>query len=238
MSSFKMYMVPMPIGNLSHREMNSELFLKVIKVTTVWVAENARTTRRFISSLQLGIEIDKLKIFELNRQYSTPELYAFLRENIVKSDIAITSEAGLPGMADPGGVAAMWAHDNDIELVSITGPGSVYLALSGSGLNGQQFTFHGYAPIKDPELKGFIQSICNQTISTGYTQIFIETPYRSDRILQALLTHCPAQIHLCIAEELQSDQAQLRTCKISDWRTQNHQIGKKPCVFLLGMPTK
>lgn len=230
----KVIMLPMPIGPLSLAEMQSEAFVHTIRQTTSWVAENARTTRRFISSMQLGISIPELDIFELTADYSVAELHNFLNKKIALENIVVTSEAGLPGMADPGSAVALWAHKNDIEIFTFSGPGSIYMALCASGLNGQQFTFHGYCPIKEDALKKFIGQISQEVMQTGYTQIFIETPYRSDKILQALLQQLPDQLLLCVASGLHSEQQYLKTKTIAAWKKTGLVIGKQPAVFLVG----
>jgi 16S rRNA (cytidine1402-2'-O)-methyltransferase len=230
----KVIMLPMPIGPLSQAEMRSEAFVNTIRNTRSWVAENARTTRRFISSLQLGITIQELDIFELDANFSLAELHNFLNKKIALENIVVTSEAGLPGMADPGSAVALWAHRNDIEIFTFSGPGSIYMALCASGLNGQHFSFHGYCPIKEDALKSFIGNIALETQQTGYTQIFIETPYRSDKIMQALLQHLPDQLLLCVASGLHSEHQYLKTKTIATWKKTALTIGKQPAVFLVG----
>lgn len=232
----KIYMVPLPIGEQSTQEMDSTKYTEVVCNTRIWIAENARTTRRYLSGLKKNIAIEALEIFELSRDYSIASLHSFLETHIPKSDIAVTSEAGLAGMADPGGVAALWAHKNGIDVVSLCGPGSVYLSLAGSGLNGQQFSFHGYPPIKEPELSQFIVGLAIEVKKSNYTQIIIETPYRSDRTLKSIIDHCPDEMYLCIASQLQTAESLFQTKKIKAWKQKLPEIGKKPTVFLLGIP--
>jgi 16S rRNA (cytidine1402-2'-O)-methyltransferase len=231
----KIVMLPMPIGPLSVAEMGSVHFMNTVRITRFWVAENARTTRRFISSLKLGIDIPTLDIFELNDGFQITELHQFLKKNIAMGNIAVTSEAGLPGMADPGSEVARWAHKNDTKIETFSGPGSVYMALCASGFNGQQFSFHGYCPIKEDDLKKFLAEMVVNVTKTGYTQIFIETPYRSDKILAAMLRALPDTLHLCIACGLHTEDGFIQTKTIAGWRLQNIAIGKQPAVFLLGV---
>jgi 16S rRNA (cytidine1402-2'-O)-methyltransferase len=227
-------MLPTPIGPKSLDEMKSDLFIHRMRITKKWVAENARTTRRFLSSLQLGIPIQELDIFELHDGYSIQELHEFLKLNIQNFDIGVTSEAGLPGMADPGSEVARWAHRNDISVEVFSGPGSVYMALCGSGLNGQQFTFHGYSPVKDEALKLFIQQISAEASKSGYTQIFIETPYRSDRLMAALLKWMPENLSLGISSGLHSETSFIKTKTAAEWNKAIPALGKQPTVFLVG----
>jgi 16S rRNA (cytidine1402-2'-O)-methyltransferase len=119
---------------------------------------------------------------------------------------------------------------------SITGPGSIYLALQASGLNGQQFTFHGYTPVKEEELKIFLKDKVLQVKSTGYTQIFMETPYRTERLFQTLLDALPEDMALCVARDLHCEDEFIRTLTIQNWKKLGIHLGKSPAVFLIGRP--
>lgn len=228
------FMVPMPIGINSIVELQTPKYIELLKDTIFWVAENSRTFRRFISGLQLGINIDNLQIFELERDYKLEDLSDFLSVGLKDGNVGVVSEAGLPGMADPGAAVALWGHKNDVKVIPITGPGSIYLALSASGLNGQQFTFHGYPPVKEDELKKFLVKMSATVAQTGYTQIWIETPYRSDRMLQRIVNEVNPNLQLCIACALHSPDGWIKTQSISNWRNDNAMPGKNPCVFLVG----
>jgi len=227
-------MMPMPLGSLSPGSMNHTDFVTQITGINTWVVENARTFRRFIASLQLLINIDSLKLFELHRDYDKLALHTFLRENIHNGDIGVVSEAGVPGMADPGAEIAAWAHNNEVKVISICGPSSIILALSASGLNGQQFTFHGYAPVKEDELRGFLGKMGKDCEKTGYTQALIEAPYRSDRMISAMLSVLNPSLKLCIACNLHETDGFTITRTVEDWRNNKPVIGKKPCIFLVG----
>lgn len=226
----------MPIGANSWNEMDTLNYREILTQNKTWVAENARTLRRFISSLKLGIVIDSLEIFEFGGHANLLELNKFLSEHIQHGNIVVTSEAGLPGMADPGGIVAYWAHQNNIPVRSISGPGSIYLALQASGLNGQQFIFHGYTPVKEEDLKTFIKDKAQQVKSAGYTHIFMETPYRTERLFTTLLDTLPADMALCIARDLHGEAEWIQTLPIELWRKSGMNVGKYPAVFLIGRP--
>lgn len=233
-SGFRIVMVPVPIGSLSAREVNSPYYHQHIRETRCWVVENVRTMRRFLASLKLGIDIDSLVFFELHRDFSRKALYEFLETHIASGNVGVASEAGLPGMADPGGLIALWAHENGVAVEPLVGAGSLMLALIASGLNGQQFTCHGYAPIKEPELKSFLQQTGKMAMQTGYTQIFIEAPYRSDRFMAQLCTHLPPGLFLCVARSLHEPDCSIVTKTVADWRSAVPNLGKAPCIFLIG----
>ena len=132
----KILLIPMPIGPNSLDQMLNEFYLEALKQTKYWVVENARTTRRFLSSLKLGIDLNGLEMIEIGKHNQWNETLIFLNEHIKKGDIGVTSEAGLPGMADPGELVAKWAHTNNVGIVPLIGPGSIYLSLCASGFNG------------------------------------------------------------------------------------------------------
>jgi 16S rRNA (cytidine1402-2'-O)-methyltransferase len=234
LSAGTIIMFPLPLGSNSIHEMQHPVFNHAASTIQIWVAENARTLRRFLSSLQLGIKIDELIIFELIRDYKLELLHNFLNEQKNKGPIGMASEAGIPGMADPGQEVAHWAHRNKLKVISITGPSSVFLALSASGLNGQHFMFHGYPPIKDHELVQFMNRLNHELQHNDYTQIMIETPYRADRLMKFLCTHIKENHHLCLAVNLHDDTSSIRTLTIKDWKNNIPEIGKQPCVFLIG----
>ena len=236
MSQNRIIMLPVPIGAHSWQEMDTLNYREILTNNKIWVAENARTLRRFIASLKLGIAIDSLEIFEFGGHANLNELKRFLSDQIQQGSIVVTSEAGLPGMADPGGIVAYWAHQNNIPVQSITGPGSIYLALQASGLNGQQFVFHGYTPVKEEELKTFLKDKAQQVKSTGYTQIFMETPYRTERLFATLLETLPADMALCIARDLHGEAEWIQTLTIQNWKKLGIHLGKSPAVFLIGRP--
>lgn len=236
MSQNRIIMLPVPIGVHSWHEMDTLNYKEILTQKKVWVAENARTLRRFISSLKLGIVIDSLEIFEFGGHSNLLELHRFLENKIKESDIVVTSEAGLPGMADPGGIVAFWAHQHNITVQSKTGPGSIYLTLQASGLSGQQFTFHGYTPVKEEELKTFIKERVLQVKTTGYTQIFMETPYRTERLFATLLDTVPGDMFLCLGVNLHGDGEFIKTTTVQNWKSLPLSLGKSPAVFLLGKP--
>ena len=233
-SKATLVMMPMPLGSLSMLSLKNEEFITQITDIQCWVVENARTFRRFISALQMGIDIDALQIFELHRDFDRNALIVFLNGKIKKGNIGVVSEAGVPGMADPGAEIAAWAHENEVPVISICGPSSLILALSASGLNGQQFSFHGYAPVKEEELRSFIGKIGKDCEKTGYTQAMIEAPYRSDRFLSSLISVLPQLLKICVACNLHEPEGFIITRTVSEWKKNQPVLGKNPCIFLVG----
>ena len=148
-NSCEIVLVPLPIGENSWEQMDTEYYRNEIVSIKCWVAENARTLRRFLSGLKLDINISELDILELDRDIKQQEIEAFLKENLDKPKIGVCSEAGMPCIADPGNRIVDWAHHRELRVRPLVGPSSLFLTLAASGLNGQSFTFHGYAPLEN-----------------------------------------------------------------------------------------
>lgn len=176
--------------------------------------------------------IENLQFSEIDK-HSGVDMNTFT--NWVKKghDIGVMSEAGCPGIADPGSVLVKKAHQLNVEVVPLTGPNSIILALMASGLNGQSFCFHGYLPLKDPARSNKIKELEVLSAKEKQTQIFIETPYRNHVLLDELLKKCKNNTLLCVAENITASNAFIKTRTIYDWRQNKPKLGKEPAVFLL-----
>ncbi|MEM9324065.1 MAG: SAM-dependent methyltransferase [Bacteroidota bacterium] len=207
---------------------------EIIRQTRHFLVENVRTTRRYISSLRLGIEIGDLTFQTLDKKTSYDELMKLMKPLMEGEDMGVISEAGMPCIADPGRIAVDFAHSNDIEVVPIPGPSSILLALIGSGLNGQQFTFHGYLPIDREQRTKRILSLQKEVLGSDITQIFMETPYRNNQLLTDLVSNLAGDLLLSIATNLTGDNESVRTKPISFWKAHLPDLHKKPTIFSLG----
>jgi len=198
-----------------------------------FIVERARTARRYISSTKPDFRIDELNIIEFDKDNtSLKEAMAWLKSGV---SVGIISESGMPGIADPGADLVKLAHISGINVIPLPGPSSILLALSASGLNGQSFTFRGYLPIKEGELKSKLNYIQQFIKNENQTQIFIETPYRNDRLFSVLIKHIDPQIKLCVARDLSGEHQLILTKEIRNWRKlTNFKIEKYPAIFLLG----
>lgn len=226
------YLIPTTLGDT---EIDSVLPLQVkdvVKNITHFIVEDVRTARRFISKLKLGIEIDSLTFFELNEHTNITEVRSMLQPASEGFDMGIISEAGVPGVADPGADAVAVAHQLGIKVKPLVGPSSILLSLMASGLNGQNFAFVGYLPIKPAERVKAIRNLEQRSLRERQTQLFIETPYRNDNLLKDLLQNCSAETRLCIAADITTDSEYIVTKKIGDWRKQVPDLHKRPTVFL------
>lgn len=198
-----------------------------------YLCENARTSRRFISSLKLGISIESLHIEELNKDTPDKEVPGLLTPLLQGYDVGLLSEAGCPAVADPGARAVFHAHQAGIKVVPLVGPSSILLALMASGFNGQEFCFSGYLPVKNPQRTQGIKEL-EKKARSGQTQIFMETPYRNNQLLADLLQACQGDTRLCIAADITGSQEFISTRSMADWQKQLPDLHKKPTIFVMG----
>lgn len=229
----KIYLLPMLLGDTSvDLVIPSEVKQTIIALDTFF-AENVKTTRRFLRKINKTFDIDNSLFKVLNKKTSNAELSEMLQ--IVKNgkDAGIISEAGLPGIGDPGSQLVEMAHRQNIKVIPLTGPSSFVLALIASGLNGQSFAFHGYLPVKTPQLDKQIKTIEKISGQLNQTQIFMETPYRNNQMLKQLIESCHSGTRLCIASNITTSEEIIKTKTISEWRNTQIDLHKKPTVFAL-----
>jgi 16S rRNA (cytidine1402-2'-O)-methyltransferase len=210
----------------------------VIQTIDVYFVENIRTARRYISKvLRLtpgnSKRVEDLKFHVVNKSTTSDEIASLLDGFRAEGEIGVLSESGCPGIADPGSLVALQGHKKGFTVVPLPGPSSIYLALMGSGLNGQNFTFHGYLPIERKEREKRISQIDSQANKSNQTQIFIETPYRNQHMFESLLHTCSSETMLCVATDLTGDMESISTKSISVWRRTKTELPKSPTVFLL-----
>lgn len=205
--------------------------LSAIHNCKIFFAENERTARRYLKKLQKEIVIDEYEWHTLSEEPALIELFCQkLKEG---KNIGIISEAGCPGVADPGQALVKKAHELNAGVKPLTGPNAILMALMSSGMNGQRFQFLGYLPIKDPDRSRAIKEMEAESQKKNCTQIFIETPYRNNQLLAALLNHCKPNTQLCIAAGLTSPQELIKTLHISQWKQNIPDLNKVPVTFCL-----
>lgn len=206
--------------------------LEAVKRCSVIYAENIRTARRFLKKLDPAIVIDQFEWYEIHK--NEPVLIPKFRRHIKEGkSICIISEAGCPGVADPGQILTEVAQQMGAVIKPLTGPSSILLALMASGLNGQQFCFNGYLPVAQPERVKRIRQLEEESLKRNCTQIFIETPYRNDALLASLLNTCHGDTLLCIASEITSADEWIRTKTIASWQQEKVSLHKKTVTFLM-----
>lgn len=203
----------------------------IVKQCQVLFVENERTSRRYLKTLAKEIVIDNYEWFTMTLDDDTAKTF---RKKINEGKtIGIISEAGCPGIADPGQQLVEIAHEMNVEVKPLVGPNSILLALMASGMNGQQFKFNGYLPIKDPERHKAIKGLESESVKKNCTQIFIETPYRNNQLMDALLHICQPSTKICLAVDLTSEKEFIKTRSVAEWKKDKPDIHKRPAIFLL-----
>jgi len=229
-----LYLVPNTLGNPDTTETIPEGIKGRVNDISLFIVENLRNARRYLKNLNREINIDELTFFELNEHTSAEEIPSFLDQVEQGLDAAVISEAGVPGVADPGATVVRLAHEKGIRVVPLTGPSSILLALMASGLNGQSFCFHGYLPVKRPERIRKIKELEQKVTRSGETQLFIEAPYRNDGLLADILDTCQASTRLCIAADITLDSEFIFTKTCGAWKKKKPALHKRPVLFLIG----
>ncbi len=229
-----LFIIPTPIGEHHPEIVLPQETLSVLPEIKHFLVENLRTARRFLKSAGYPYDFNEVWFYELNEHNQFHIHSEWIQPLVNGNSMGLLSEAGLPCVADPGYTVVRMAHEKQCTVIPLGGPSSILKALMASGLNGQQFTFHGYLPVKSEELKKTIKIIEEQSRS-GYSQIFIETPYRNNRMFEALCNICRNETLICIASSLDSQEQQIVTKPVALWKKTKPELKGKPCVFILGL---
>lgn len=230
----KLFLIPTPLGENDPKQVIPIDLQSLFHSIKFYMVENTRTARRFIKLIDNNIVIDDLTFIEINKRTSHSDLVNFLKHAEEGHDIGLMSEAGCPGVADPGAEAVKVAHQKGIEVKPLVGPSSILLALMGSGMNGQNFTFNGYIPIKQPSRNKTILYMEQQAIKYEQTQILIETPYRNNSLINELLGSLANTTRLCIACDITLETEFIKTKTVREWKSEIPDLHKRPAIFLIG----
>lgn len=230
----KLYLIPNVLSDSNWQNVLPTRVFTILSETQFFIVENIRTARRFLKKVNKEIDIDKLTFFELNKYTDDADLPKFL-EPAKENDVAVISEAGCPGVADPGAEIVKLAHQKNIPVVPVVGPSSILLALMASGLNGQHFAFHGYLPVHTNDRVRALNLLEKKVKNEQQTQIFIETPYRNNQLIKDIFKTCSSTTLLCIAANLTAENEFIHTKKIQEWKKQTPDLHKQPAIFLIGI---
>jgi 16S rRNA (cytidine1402-2'-O)-methyltransferase len=234
MDTGTLYLIPVPLGPSPMRDVLPETVIGQAARLRHFIAENAKSARAFLKSLPSESPLQEIDIRELNEHTPPDALLRLLAPLFAGNDLGLVSEAGCPAVADPGAALVALAHEAGIPVRPLVGPSSILLALMGSGLPGQNFAFHGYLPARDDRRKKRILELESESRRTGRTQMFIETPYRNRRMLEALIAACSPQTRIGIATDLTLPGQRIITMRNGDWkRRELPDIDRRPTVFLL-----
>jgi len=230
----KLFLIPNVLSEGDWQNVLPAQIHPILTNTKYFIVENIRTARRFMKQVNREINIDECTFYELNKRTKSSELPGFLKPLEQGFDIGVISEAGCPGVADPGADVVRIAHQKGYKVVPIVGPSSILLALMASGLNGQNFAFVGYLPIKPNERVREIAALEKRIRNNKQTQIFIETPYRNNQLINDLLKTCSPTTLLCIAANITGMNEFISTKTIQEWKGQVPDLHKQPVIFLIG----
>jgi 16S rRNA (cytidine1402-2'-O)-methyltransferase len=230
----KLFLVPNVLSETDWQNVLPAQVFEVLTQTRVFIVENIRTARRFMKQVNKEIDIDQLSFFELNKHTQPGDIPSFLKPLEKGENVAVISEAGCPGVADPGAEIVKLAHEKGIEVVPITGPSSIILSLMASGLNGQNFAFNGYLPVKSDERSRALKVLEKKVKIEQQTQIFIETPYRNNQLIKDLLKMCSSATRLCIAANITGENEFIVTKSVGEWKKGVPDLHKQPAIFLIG----
>jgi len=234
MNRGNLYLIPTPLGETGFESGLPAYNLKILQIIDTFIVEELRTARRFLRKAGYTKDFEMVSFYLLNEHTPDNEVAVMLEKALAGHHIGLLSEAGLPCIADPGNIAVRHAHRKGIRVIPLTGPSSIMLALMASGLNGQNFVFHGYLPVKPDERTKALRDLENSASRNNQTQIFIETPYRNMQMLESIVKICHPSITLCIAADLTLETEWIRSMPVSDWKRQKPELNKRPAVFLLG----
>ena len=230
----KIYLIPVFLYDADFSLYLPEGIKNILQNTSILLTENAKSTRAFLKNIGIKPPYDQYSFVQLNKNTSRDDLWSVMEEIFMGKDAAMISEAGMPAVADPGAVLTKLAHEQGISIVPIPGPSSIIQALAASGLNGQQFTFHGYLPVQEKEKTRNIKILEKEATRSGYTQIFMETPYRNKQLLKSLLKCLRNDTILCMAAALNSKNENIISVPVSDWKQGIEAPHKLPAVWLIG----
>ena len=230
----KLFLIPITLGESDIATVIPQNHREIILSISHFIVENVRTARRFLKKVEKEIDIDSLTFYELNKHTDKKQLHSYLDPLKQGHPVGIMSEAGCPGVADPGADVVRIAHEQGIPVVPLVGPSSILLAMMASGMNGQNFAFNGYLPIKKNEKLREIKRLENRVYSEKQSQVFIEAPYRNQSLLEDFLAACQPHTLLCIACDITLESEFIQTKPIIAWKKKLPDIQKRPAIFILG----
>lgn len=232
-SKGKLYLIPSTLGDSPPLEVLPISIKRSIESIDHYIVENEKTARHFIKKISPRKSQPSLKLFALNKFTEASEIPSFLDPCFNGFDVGILSEAGCPGVADPGAVVVKIAHEKKIQVVPLVGPSSILLALMASGLNGQNFAFNGYLPIDSSERKKEIKRLEKKSRDENQSQIFIETPYRNNKLLEELQRTLAGSTKVCVACDITLSTEFILTEAAGSWKNVQVDLHKRPTIFII-----
>jgi 16S rRNA (cytidine1402-2'-O)-methyltransferase len=229
----KLYLIPTTLGEVAPEEVLPQTVKRAIDFITDYIVENEKTARKFIKQIHPEKAQPSLRISLLNKHTEEKEYAAMLQPCLEGKNVGLMSEAGCPGVADPGAVIVKLAHEKGIQVVPLVGPSSILLAMMGSGMNGQSFAFNGYLPIDKSEKKAALKNLERLSFEKNQAQLFIETPYRNNKLLEDILQALQNSTRLCIATDITLPTEYIKTLTINDWKKTKVDLHNRPTIFII-----
>ena len=228
-----LYLIPVTLGDTTIEKVLPAHNKEIILGIKHFIVEDVRSARRFLKKVERSINIDELTFYPLNKHTSPEDISGYLKPLQAGQPMGVISEAGCPAVADPGADVVAIAQRKNLKVVPLVGPSSILLSVMGSGFNGQSFAFNGYLPIEPPERAKKLKLLEQRVYTEHQTQLFIETPYRNNKMLEDILHNCRPQTKLCIAANVTCEDEYICTRTIKEWKGKLPDLNKIPCIFLL-----
>jgi 16S rRNA (cytidine1402-2'-O)-methyltransferase len=229
----KLYLIPTGLGDNAPLEVLPISVKKIIENIDTYIVENEKAARKFIKTISSGKSQASLNLFSLNKFTDPLEIPSFLEECLAGNSIGLLSDAGCPGVADPGAEVVKIAHQKHIQVIPLVGPSSILLAMMSSGMNGQNFAFNGYLPIDKADRKSKLKQLEKRSFDEQQSQLFIETPYRNNSILEDLSTVLHPETRICVACDLTLPSEYIKTQTAKDWKFSKMDFHKRPALFII-----
>lgn len=228
-----LYLLPVTLGDTPVEQVLPAYNKEIILGIKHFIVEDVRSARRFLKKVEASINIDELTFYPLNKHTSPDDLLGYLKPLQEGHSMGVISEAGCPAVADPGADVVAMAQRKNLKVVPLVGPSSIILSVMGSGFNGQSFAFHGYLPIEAADRIKRLKELEGRIYSENQTQLFIETPYRNNKMMEDIVKTCRPQTKLCIAANITCEGEYIHTKTIREWKGHLPDLTKVPCIFLI-----
>lgn len=228
-----LYLLPVTLGDTPVEQVLPAYNKEIILGIKHFIVEDVRSARRFLKKVEASINIDELTFYPLNKHTSPDDLSGYLKPLQEGHSMGVISEAGCPAVADPGADVVAMAQRKNLKVVPLVGPSSIILSVMGSGFNGQSFAFHGYLPIEAADRIKRLKELEGRIYSENQTQLFIETPYRNNKMMEDIVKTCRPQTKLCIAANITCEGEYIHTKTIREWKGHLPDLTKVPCIYLI-----
>lgn len=228
-----LYLIPVLLGDTPVDKVLPAYNKEIVVAIKHFIVEDVRSARRFLKKVDKEIDIDTLQFYPLNKHTSSTDIASYLKPLQEGHSMGVISEAGCPAVADPGADVVAIAQRKGLKVVPLVGPSSIIMSVMGSGFNGQSFAFHGYLPIDPSARVKRIKTLEQRVYNEDQTQIFIETPYRNNKMLEDILRTCSPHTKVCVAANITCEDEYIRTMTVKEWKGKQPDLTKIPCIFLI-----